>query len=138
MLSVRINPLRNLAMSIHPFPLNPTQGWGELDVRGRVHRDKRDRQPCTLSPRGNLETQINQTCMFLGGGRKPEYRERTHTYTGRTCRLRHRKSPGSLLQALVQTITTLQPIVAICHFIFKVKSKKMAGAKIVHREITFF
>ena len=25
--------------------------------------------------------------MFLDGGRKPEYPERTHTYTGRTCRL---------------------------------------------------
>ena len=32
-----------------------------------------------------LDTPINLTCMFLDGGRKPEYPERTHSYTGRTC-----------------------------------------------------
>jgi len=30
--------------------------------------------------------------MFLDGGRKPEYPERTHAYTGRTCRL-HTERP---------------------------------------------
>ena len=30
-----------------------------------------------------LETPINLTCMFLDCGRKPEYPERTHTYTGK-------------------------------------------------------
>ena len=50
----------------------------------------------------HLESPINITCMFLGGGRKPEYPERTHTYTGRTCK-RHterpqlRFKPGTLL-----------------------------------------
>ena len=34
-----------------------------------------------------LETPFNLTCMFLDGGRKPEYPERTHAYTGRTCKL---------------------------------------------------
>jgi len=29
--------------------------------------------------RENLESSINLTCMFLDGGRKPEYPERTHT-----------------------------------------------------------
>jgi len=30
--------------------------------------------------------------MFLDGGRKPEYPERTHPYTGRTCKL-HTERP---------------------------------------------
>jgi len=39
--------------------------------------------------------------MFLGGGRKLEYPERTHTYTGRTCKFHTEISqlgiePGSL------------------------------------------
>jgi len=39
--------------------------------------------------------------MFLGGGRKPENPERTHAYTGRTCRLHTERSqvgiePGTL------------------------------------------
>jgi len=34
-----------------------------------------------------LETPINLTYMFLDSGRKPEYPERTHAYTGRTCKL---------------------------------------------------
>ena len=41
----------------------------------------------TLTPKDNLETPIDLTCMFLDGGRKPEYPERTHAYTGRTCKL---------------------------------------------------
>ena len=49
------------------------------------HRDKQDKQPHTLTPKDNLESSINLTCMFLDGGRKPEYPERTHAYTGRTC-----------------------------------------------------
>ena len=33
--------------------------------------------------------------MFLDGGRKPEYPERTHAYTGRTCKLHtERPQPG--------------------------------------------
>ena len=49
-------------------------------------RDKQDTQPCTLTltPKDNLESPINLT---LGGERKPEYPERTHAYTGRTCKL---------------------------------------------------
>ena len=43
-------------------------------------------KPCTLTvtARVNLKSPINLTCMFLDGGRKPEYPERTHAYTGRT------------------------------------------------------
>jgi len=53
------------------------------------HEDKRDKRPCTLTltPRDSLETPINLTCMFLDGGRRPGYPERTHAYTGRTCKL---------------------------------------------------
>jgi len=32
----------------------------------------------TLTPKDNLETPVNLTCMFLDGGRKPENPERTH------------------------------------------------------------
>ena len=52
--------------------------------------------------RAILESPINLTCMFLDGGRKPEYPERTHTYKGRTCKLHTEKprleiEPGTLL-----------------------------------------
>jgi len=57
-------------------------------------RQTLDRSPCTLTltPRFNLETPINPPCMFSDGGKKPKYRERTHTYTKRTCKL-HRERP---------------------------------------------
>jgi len=40
--------------------------------------------------------------MFLEGGRKPEYPERTHAYTGRICKLHTERpqpgvEPGTLL-----------------------------------------
>jgi len=39
-----------------------------------------DKQPSTLTltPRVDLESPVNLSCMFLGGGRKPEYPERAH------------------------------------------------------------
>ena len=64
---------------VHPGQIaSPSQG---------LHRDKRDKQTFTLAltPKDNLESSINLTYMFLDGGRKPEYPERTHAYTGRTC-----------------------------------------------------
>jgi len=46
----------------------------------------------TLTPRANLESPFNLTCIF---GRKPEYLERKHTYTGITCKLHtERPHPG--------------------------------------------
>ncbi|MEQ2295347.1 hypothetical protein AMECASPLE_013156 [Ameca splendens] len=39
------------------------------------------------TPKGNLEKPINLTGMSLDCGRKPEYPVRTHTCTGRTCKL---------------------------------------------------
>ena len=92
--------------SIHFLPLNLSVGsrggwslsqqssgdrrgtpWtGRQSITG-PHRDKRDKQQCmhTFTPKDNLESSINFTCMFLDGGRKLEYPERTHAYTGRTC-----------------------------------------------------
>ena len=97
--------------NIHPsifLPLHPSVGsrvgwslsqqssgerrgppWiGRQSITG-PHRDKRDKQPftLTLTPKDNLESSINLTRMFLDGGRKPEYPERTHAYTGRTYKL---------------------------------------------------
>ena len=75
------------------YPLNPTRGCGGAGVYPSCHwprdiihpgqvaspyqgyRDKPDKQPSTLTltPRDNLESPVDLTCMFLGGGRKPEY-----------------------------------------------------------------
>ena len=74
------------------LPLGKWQGtpWtGRRSITG-PHRDKRDTQPCTLTiiPWVNLESPNKLTCR-----RKPEYPERTHSYTGRTCKL-HTERPG--------------------------------------------
>ena len=70
-----------------------TPWTGRQSITG-PHRDKRDKQLHTLTftPKDNLESPINLTCMFLDSGRKPEYPERTHAYTGRTCKL-HTERP---------------------------------------------
>jgi len=104
--------------SIHfLYPLNLSVGsWGGLEPipaaigreagytldRSSVHHRATQRQTrqttthmLTLTPKDNSETPINLTCMFLDGGRKPEYPERTHAYTGRTCKLyTERSQPG--------------------------------------------
>ena len=84
--------------SIHfLYPLNPIlelQGASRHWARGRVHPGQvaspsqghsqtNETNDHTLTPRDNLETPINPKCLFLEGGRKPEYPERTHTYTGK-------------------------------------------------------
>ena len=52
----------------------------------------------TFTPTGNLESPINLMSMSLDGGRKPEYPERTHADTGRTCKLHtERIRTGDLL-----------------------------------------
>ena len=82
--------------SIHFLPLDPSVGsrggwslsqqssgerrgspWTDRQSITGPHRDKRDKQPftLTLTPKDNLESPINLTCMFLDGGRKPEYPE---------------------------------------------------------------
>jgi len=54
--------------------------------------------PCALThtPRVNLVSPVNLTCMFLDGGRKPD---RTHAYTGHaTCKSTQKGfEPGTLL-----------------------------------------
>ena len=95
-----------LCTSIHPFsiPSHPSIGsrggwslsqWSSGERRGTPwtgrqsitgpHRDKRDKQPhmLILTPKDNLESPINLTCMFLDGGRKPEYPERCKLHTER-------------------------------------------------------
>jgi len=70
---------------------SPTQlSWGERQ-RTPWTGPHRDKQPSTLTltTRDNLETPINLTYMFLGGGRKPENPERTQAYMGRTCKLKY-------------------------------------------------
>ena len=106
------NPFK-LHPSIHfLYPVNPSVGsrggWSLSqrslgERRGRPwtgrqsitgpHRDKRDKRPHTRSHsllRTILETLINLTCMFLDGGRKPEYPERTHTHLKPKLKLRVR------------------------------------------------
>ncbi|MEQ2308202.1 hypothetical protein AMECASPLE_025811 [Ameca splendens] len=54
------------------------------------------------TPKGNLERPIKLTGMFLDCGRKPEYPERTHACTGRTCKLHaERLLAGSRTQDLL-------------------------------------
>lgn len=50
-----------------------------LDSRQGWHRDK---QPfmLTFTPTDDLKSPINLTGMYLYGGRKPQYRERTHAH----------------------------------------------------------
>jgi len=64
---------------------------------GERQGTQRDTQPCTLTltPREHLKLLINPTC-FLNSGRKSEYLERTHTYTGRTCKLRTERESNPL------------------------------------------
>ena len=102
------------------YLLNPTQGcWGgwslsQLSLGERQgtpwtgrqsitgpHRDEQS-STLTLSPRVYLESPINLSCMFWGVGRETEYSERTHAYTGRTCKLHTERpqpgfEPGTLL-----------------------------------------
>ena len=47
----------------------------------------------TLTPKDNLESPINLTCMFLDGGRKLEYTENPHIH-GENMQTAHRKAPG--------------------------------------------
>ena len=88
--------------SIHfLYPLNPTQG-GLLPisaVTGRETGYTLDRLPettITLTPRNILESPVNLTCMFWGGGRKLKYPERIRTYTERTCKHHTERPPDGI------------------------------------------
>ena len=84
--------------SIHfLYPLNPSVGSRGAGAYPSGHRARGGVQPGQVaSPsqghketnnhthsllRTILESPINPTCVFLDGGRKPEYPERTHAYT---------------------------------------------------------
>ncbi|MEQ2173011.1 hypothetical protein GOODEAATRI_027268 [Goodea atripinnis] len=61
------------------------------------HRDTQDTPIHT-----NLERPINLTVMFWDCEQKPEYQERTHACTGRTCKLHAERPPaGSQTQDLL-------------------------------------
>jgi len=63
---------------------------GQVTSPSQGHRETNDTNNHTRSHsllRTFLETPVNLTCMFLDGGRKPEYLERTQAYTGRTSKL---------------------------------------------------
>ena len=84
---------------VHPVQVtSPSQGHTETNNHTRLHSLLR-----TI-----LETSINLTCMFL---------ERTHTYTGRTCKLHTERpqlgvEPGTLLLwgNSANHHTTVQPV----------------------------
>ena len=73
---------------VHPGQVaSPSQGHTETN-------ETNNHTQLTLTPKDNLETPINLTCMLLDGGRKSEYSERTQAYTGRTCKLHTLQTPA--------------------------------------------
>ena len=79
------------------------------------------RQTTTHAPKEDFRDTNYSTCMFLDGGRKPEYPERTHTYMGRTCKLHTERpqtgvDPGTLLLwgNSANHHTTVHPDIIIC------------------------
>jgi len=85
----------SLGLSQLPFGERQVTPWAHHHSITGPHRDKWDKQPptLTLTPRVNLETPINLKCMFLDGGRKPEYPERNHIH-GKNMQPPHRKGPS--------------------------------------------
>ena len=91
---------RTGAWSLSQLSLGERQGtpWAGCQSITGPHRDKQDTQSSmlTLTPWDNLESPIILTCMFLDSGRKLEYPQRTHAYTGRTCKPHRKAPPGTL------------------------------------------
>uniref|UniRef100_A0A3Q2Y4Y8 RING-type domain-containing protein n=1 Tax=Hippocampus comes TaxID=109280 RepID=A0A3Q2Y4Y8_HIPCM len=64
-------------------------------VFGQAHRNEQPNQPIAghtetnnqITPRENFECSVSLPCMCLECGRKPEYPEKTHAGTERTCKL---------------------------------------------------
>jgi len=76
---------------------------GRQSITG-PHRDKQGKNhPHSHSLQGSfVESAVNLSCMFLSSRRKLEYPERSHAYTGRTCKLHTERpelgfEPGTLL-----------------------------------------
>ncbi|MEQ2252949.1 hypothetical protein ILYODFUR_027019 [Ilyodon furcidens] len=69
---------------VHPGQVTgPSQGNTQTTKPTLIH-----------TPKGNLVRSINLTGMSLDCGRKPEYPVRTHTCTGRTCKLHAERPPA--------------------------------------------
>jgi len=107
-----------VAGGLKPIPEVIRQEAGFTLDRSPVHHRATQRQTTTHAHTHSLgqilKLPINLTCMFLGDGRKPEYPERTHAYTERTCKLHtERPQPGTLLpwDDGVNHHTTMQPLV---------------------------
>ncbi|XP_054638507.1 mutS protein homolog 5 isoform X2 [Dunckerocampus dactyliophorus] len=97
---------------LEPIPADFGQQAGyTLDWSPANRRAHIDKQPFTLTfiPMDNLESPINITCMFLECGTKPEYPEKTHTRTGRTCKLHTEMPKGESNPGLpdLQTVNVL-------------------------------
>ena len=122
------------------YPLNPSVGsrgaaayasghrtrggvhLGQVASPTKGHTETNKTNNHTLSLlRTILETPVNLTCMFLDGGRKPENPERTHAYTGRTCKLHtERTSWGLNLEPSCcesTVLTTVQPEEILMFFV---------------------
>ncbi|MEQ2288787.1 hypothetical protein AMECASPLE_026350 [Ameca splendens] len=81
---------------VHPGQV-PSPSQGNTDT----HRTNNHAHTHSYTPKGNLERPINLTVMFLDCGRKPEYLEKPHVCTGRTCKLHaERFSAGCQTQDL--------------------------------------
>jgi len=91
--------------SLSQLSLGERQGTPWMSVH---HRATQRQTNITLTPREDLESHFNLTCIFLDGGRKPE---RTHAYTGRTCKL-HTERPqlGFEHSCCANHHTIVQPI----------------------------
>lgn len=76
------------AAGAHPSRLGVKMGLDPGQVTNSL-KGQREKQPSTIafSPSANLELPVSLTCMLLDCGRKPEYLERSHADTKRTCRL---------------------------------------------------
>ncbi|MED6256522.1 hypothetical protein ATANTOWER_028002 [Ataeniobius toweri] len=89
-----------------------TPRTGRQSITGK-HRHTQDKQPRihSFTPKGNLEKSVNLTVVVLDCGKKPEYPERTHACTGRTCKLHAERPPaGNKTQDLLQdNSATVQP-----------------------------
>jgi len=134
-MALQIQSSSSQLQTIHPsihflYPLNPSVGSrggaraypSGHRARGGVHprqvaSPSQTRQTTThmltLTPKDNLvEKPSNLTCLFLDGWRKLEYPERTHAYTGRTCKL-HTDTPSRDLNlepsCCEETVVTTTP-----------------------------
>jgi len=122
-----------LYLSIHPFSIPAQSNCGGAGAYLSDHREAGytlDRSPVhhratqrqtrqttththththTHTLRDNLQSPINLTCTFLDGGRKPEYPERTHAYTGRARKLHTERPQVGIEPGTLSLLTTTPP-----------------------------